>query len=186
MTKTKDLILKLRAVFKEKKDAEGLSYDKLLSLMEQDNEYTSKTTLSRLFGKNWEKHSFDYERTLIPIANALLDVENYEDDDDNSIKAFKSLLHFKMAVIDNNANEIAGLKESIEQLKAETAERINREKEKYHEKLQAETDKFQRSLDFAENQIDLKDKRIDQLMDMNHELMKQLLSCPNRGCKNEE
>ena len=185
MTKTKDLILKLREVYKEKKDSTGFSYDKLLSLMEQDNEFTSKSTLSRLFGKNWDSHSFDYERTLIPIANALLDVEKYEEDDDADTKAFKSLLQFKMSVIENNSKEIASLKETLETIKTESAEQINSEKAKYHEKLKAEMDKFQKSLDFATHQIALKDKRIDQLMDMNHELMTQLLSCPNRGCKNE-
>ena len=105
MTKSKDLIIKLREVQKEKK----ISYDKILSLMEQDGQFSSKSTLSRLFGDNWEKYSFDYENTLIPIANVLLDVENIEEDDDTETKAFKSLLKLKMSVIDDNARQIAEL-----------------------------------------------------------------------------
>ena len=58
MTNTRDLILKLRAVYKEK----NLSYDKMMSEMEQNGEFTSKSTLSRLFGNNWEQYSFDYEK----------------------------------------------------------------------------------------------------------------------------
>ena len=56
MTNTRDLILKLRAVYKEKKT----SYDILLSEMEQNGDFTSKSTLSRLFGNQWEKYTFDY------------------------------------------------------------------------------------------------------------------------------
>ena len=44
-----------------------------------------------------------------------------------------------------------------------------------NEKLKAETDKFQKSLDFAMHQIELKDKRIDQLLDANIKLLDQLL-----------
>ena len=53
--------------------------------MEQDGFYSSKSTLSRLFGDNWEKHKFGYEDTLIPIANVLLDVDNIEDDDEYEV-----------------------------------------------------------------------------------------------------
>ena len=169
MTKSKDLIIKLREVQKEKK----ISYDKILSLMEQDGQFSSKSTLSRLFGKNWEKYTFDYENTLIPIANVLLDVDNIEEDDDTETKAFKSLLRLKMSVIDDNARQIAELKEQIQEVS-------NKEKLKYSHKLEAETEKFQRSLDFAKKQIELKDKRIDQLLEANIQLLNQLLTCPCR------
>ena len=180
MTNTRDLILKLRAVYKEKK----ISYDQILSLMEQDGEFSSKSTLSRLFGDNWEKYSFDYERTLIPIANVLLDVETIEDDDDADTRAFKSLLRFKMSVIDENAKQIAELKKQIEEVS-------NKERAKYHEKLERETEKYQKSLDFAMSQIDLKDKRINQLMNANDRLsitndrlINQLMDCPLRKDSN--
>jgi len=173
MTNTRDLIAKLREVYKEK----DLSYDKLLSLMEQSDNYVSKSTLSRLFGKNWEQYSFDYENTLIPIANLLLDVED-EADDDSETKAFKSLLKFKMSVIDENAKQIAELKEQLKEVSS-------KERSKYAERLEKETEKFQKSLDFAMKQIELKDKRIDQLMDandrlsvMNNRMLEQFMDCP--------
>ena len=53
----------------------------------------------------------------------------------------------------------------------------------YHEKLAKETTNFQKSLDFAMHQIELKDKRIDQLMDSNIQLLNQLLACP---CKKND
>ena len=164
MTKSKDLIIKLREVQKEKK----ISYDKILSLMEQDGQFSSKSTLSRLFGKNWENYTFDYENTLIPIANVLLDVDNIEEDDDTETKAFKSLLKLKMSVIDDNARQIAELKEQIQEVS-------NKEKQKYQQKLAAEMAKFQKSLDFAMHQIELKDQRITQLLDANIQMLNRLL-----------
>jgi len=182
MTKSKDLIIKLREVQKEKK----ISYDKILSLMEQDGQFSSKSTLSRLFGDSWEKYSFDYENTLIPIANVLLDVENIEEDDDTETKAFKSLLKLKMSVIDDNARQIAELKEQVKEVS-------NREKLKYSQKLEAETENFQKSLDFAKRQIELKDKRIDLLMQqnerlsiMNNRMLEQFMDCPLKKDMNEE
>lgn len=180
MTNTHDLILKLRAVYKEKQT----SYDILLSEMEQNGEFTSKSTLSRLFGKNWEKYSFDYEKTLIPIANVLLDVEHFEDDDDADTKAYKSLLRFKMSVIDNNSKQ-------IEELKQQIAEVSTKERTKYLDKLEKETEKFQRSLDFLKHQVELKDQRIDLLMAANerlsvtnNQLISQVLDCPlKKGCE---
>ena len=184
MTNTRDLILKLREVYKEK----GLSYDKILSLMEQDGDFSSKSTLSRLFGDKWENYSFDYEKTLIPIANVLLDVENEEEDDDSDTKAFKSLLKLKMSVIDENAKQIAELKEQIKEVSS-------KERSKYAEKLAKETENFQKSLNFAKEQIALKDKRIDQLMDANdrlsitnNKLLNQFLNCPlnnNQNCQGD-
>ena len=180
MTNTRDLILKLRAVYKEK----NLSYDKMMSEMEQNGEFTSKSTLSRLFGNNWEKYSFDYEKTLIPIANVLLDVEHFEDDDDADTKAYKSLLRFKMSVIDNNTKQ-------IEELKHQIAEVSSKERTKYLDKLEKETEKFQKSLDFLKHQVELKDQRIDMLMAANDRLsitndrlINQLMDCPlKKGCE---
>ena len=162
MTNVKDVIIKLREVRKEK----GLSYDQILSMLETDGEYTSKSTLSRLFGNKWHEYSFDYERTILPIANILLDVDNIEDDDDLDTRAYKSILRLKKDIIQE-------LEKKVEKVESE-------EKAKYLEKLAEETEKFQRSLDFATHQIALKDKRIDQLMDDNSKLVNHILDCPYR------
>ena len=178
MTNVKDVILKLREVRKEK----GLSYDKILSMLEEDGEYTSKSTLSRLFGNKWAEYSFDYERTVLPIANILLDVDNIEADDDLDTKAYKSMLQFKMSIIDENARQIKELKEEISTVR-------DKERAKYSEKLEKETIQFQHSLDFMTQQIELKDKRIDMLMEandrlsiMNNKMLEQFLQCPLKVC----
>ena len=180
MTNTRDVILKLKEVKKEK----GLSLDKILIMVENNGEYISKSTLARVFKDNSENASFKYEETIRPIANALLDIENFEADDDPETLAFKSLLQLKMRVIDENSRKIAELQEQAK----ETA---NKEKLKYLEKLEKETEKFQRSLEFLKHQVELKDKRIDQLMDANDRLsitndrlINQLMDCPLRkDCK---
>jgi len=176
MTNTRDVILKLKEVKKEK----GLSLDKILIMVENNGEYISKSTLSRIFAEGSEEKSFRYEETIRPIANALLDIENYEDDDDSETKAFKSILKLKMRVIDENSKKIEELEEQVK----ETA---SKEKAKYHQKLSAELSKMQKSLDFAMRQIELKDRRIDQLMDANDRLsvtndrlINQLMDCPLR------
>ena len=170
MTKTKDVILKLKEVKKEK----GLSLDKILVLIEKNGEFISKSTLARVFADGSEESSFRYEETIRPIANALLDIETFEEDDDPETKAFKSILKLKMAVIDENSKKISELQEQA-----------GKEKQKYHDKLEKHDAQFQKSVEFLKKQIELKDKRIDQLLESNDrlliandQLLKRLISCP--------
>jgi len=168
MNTTKEVIIALKQV-KEEKD---LSLDKILDLMELNDPTTavSKTTLSRVFAKGSEDQLFRYETTLRPIASVLLD-ENIEVDDDTNTKGIKAILKLKKDIIDS-------LETKIKTVESE-------EKEKYRAKLEKETEKFQRSLDFVRNQIELKDKRIDHLLDENMKLVEanmkllhQFLQCP--------
>ena len=159
--------------------------DKILIMVENNGDYISKSTLARIFKDGSEDASFRYEETIRPIANALLDIEHYEEDDDPETLAYKSLLKLKMSVIDENSKKIAELQEQVK-------EKSNEEKAKYQDKLQKELDKFQRSLTFLKNQVELKDKRIDQLMDANDRLsitndrlINQLMDCPLRKDCNE-
>jgi transcriptional regulator with XRE-family HTH domain len=165
MTNTKDVILKL----KEVRDEKQLSYGDILELMEKNGDYLSKSTISRVFQDGSEDQSFRYEETIRPIAKALLDIETIEEDDTTDIKAMKSLLKLKIARI-----------EELEAL-------LENEKHKYHEKLAKESKHFQDSLSFMTNQIALKDKRIDalletttELMTTNNRLVNQLMECPLR------
>lgn len=160
MTNTKDIIIRLKEVRKEK----DLSYGDILDLMEKNGDFVSKSTLSKLFAEGSEEHpeKFRYENTLRPIANAILDMENIEETDDMDIQALKAILKYKI--------------ERIKELEAT----LDHEKIKSHEKLDKERDRFQRSLDFLKDQVTLKDKRIDQLLDANVKLLNQLLNCPCR------
>lgn len=165
MESTKELITLLKQIRQEK----NLSFDKILQMMEENGDYLSKSTLSRVFQDGSEDNgSFRYE-TLKPIADVLLDIEHIEVDDSTDTKAYKSILKLKKEIIDE-------LKSQNEQVKIT-----------YAEKLQEETDKFQRSVEFLKHQIELKDQRIDVLMQncadtmaTNNMLVRQLMDCPLR------
>jgi len=165
MESTKELITLLKQIRQEK----NLSFDKILAMMEENGDFLSKSTLSRVFQEGSEDNgSFRYE-TLKPIADVLLDVEHIESDDSTDTKAYKSMLKIKKEIIGE-------LKAANEQVKID-----------YADKLQEETEKFQRFLDFMKHQIELKDQRIDallatttELMTTNNKLVTQLMECPLR------
>ena len=172
MTNTKNIILKLKEVRKEK----DLSYSNILDLMEQNGDFVSKSTISRVFQDGSEDLSFRYEETIRPIAKALLDIETIEDDDDVDVQAMKSLLQYKIQRIEE-------LEHQIEQLESQ----IDKEKIKYHEKMEQERAAWSRSIEFLKEQVSLKDKRIDVLLEAVQvkdarfeELLTQILSCPCR------
>lgn len=178
MTNTRDIILKL----KEVRDEKGYSYNDILKLMEKNGEYLSKSTISRIFSDGSEDLSFRYEETIRPIANALLSIEEIEDNDDLDTQAMKSLLKYKIQRIEE-------LEKQINQLEGA----LDREKVKYHEKLDKERKQFDNRIDFLKNQIDLKDKRMDQLLEavftkdsQHQELLKLIMTCPARQGMNCE
>lgn len=169
MTNTKDLILKLKEVREEK----GFSYNDILELMEKNGDYLAKSTISRVFAEGSEEQGFRYEETIRPIANALLDIENDEETDDMDVRAMKALLKYKIQRIEE-------LEQQIEQLK--TA--LDKEKIKYHEKLDEKQEQFQRSIEFLKEQVAYKDKRMDLLLDsvsekdkLHKEMLEKILKC---------
>ena len=175
MTNTKDIILKLKEVRKEK----DLSYGNILELMEKNGDYVSKSTISRVFQDGSETQSFRYEETIRPIAKALLDIETIEEDDDVDVQAMKSLLQYKIQRIEE-------LEQQIEQMEAA----FNKERLSMHEKMEQERLTWARSIEFLKEQISFKDQRMDLLLkavqdkDSRYDtLLKLVLSCPCRKAK---
>ena len=169
MTNTKDIILKLKEVREEK----NLSFGDILDLMEKNNDYLSKSTISRVFAEGSEEQSFRYEETIRPIAKALLDMENIEADDNMDTRALKTLLKYKIERIEE-------LEQQIEQLRST----LDKEKIKYHEKMDAEREAWGRSIDFLKEQISYKDQRMDFLLDavkekdkLHREMLEKILKC---------
>lgn len=158
MTNCRDLILKLKEVNKEK----NLSYGEIEAITERNGEHVSIASISRVFAEGSENGSFRYENTLKPIANAILDIDTIEEDDDLDTQGLKIMLKYKA--------------EKIKELEAA----LDHEKVKHIEKREKDREQFQKRLDFLKAQVDLKDKRIDQLLDINIKLLTQLLTCPCR------
>lgn len=170
MTNSKELVLTLKEVRTEK----NLSFDKILDMMKENGDFLSKSTLSRVFADGSENKTFRYEDTLRPIARVLLDIETVEPDDDTDTRGLKSVINFKKELLFEYEKQ-------IEELKAKIKETEQREKNKFHERLEAETIKFQENLAFLNRQVELKDERITQLLDANIKLLDQILLC--QKCK---
>lgn len=183
---TKEIALAIQKVAKER----NLSYDAIYEMNVKRNEedpsfpVVSISTLSRLLREGGENGKYSYEDTLRPLAALLLDVNEFDSQDKSSAEALMSILHFKKDIIDENSRRIAGLEEELSSVKSLAQKQVDEEKEKYHRKLELETEKYQKTMAFAMNQIELKDKRIDQLMEDNHKLLEQLLAC--NKCKRGE
>lgn len=151
MTNSRDLILKL----KEVKERDKLSLGDIETRTEENGEHVSKTTLSRVFSEGSEDNQFKFESTLKPIANALLDIDTIEEDDDLDTQGLKIMLKYKAT--------------KIKELEAE----LDHAKVKYHEKLEKERAQSRSSIDFLKEQIALKDKRMDMLLEAIFEKDKQ-------------
>jgi transcriptional regulator with XRE-family HTH domain len=143
MNKTKEVILKL----KEVKEQRGLSLNEIVDLVEKNGDYISRSSVQRVFSDGSEDVSFRYEETIRPIANALLDIDTIEDSDNMDIQAMKTLLQYK--------------NKRIEELESQ----LDKEKLRYHEKLEKERERFNNSIEFLKKQVALKDRRIDILLD---------------------
>ena len=133
---------------KERKIKDEITFPRILERMEKNGKFVSLTTLRRVFADGSEANaaSFNYETTLLPIAEALLDVEDVPTAADNpyakEIDALKAVLHVQN-------EEIARLHEIKEHLE----DRIT----------------------FLISQIELKDKRMDQKDEIIKKLMEKCL-----------
>lgn len=169
MVKIKDIIIKLKEVREEK----NLSFNDIIDMMEKNGDYISKSTLSRVFADGSEDHGFRYEITIRPIAKALLDIENIEDDDTMDVQAMKTILKYK-------SDRISELENHIKEL--ETA--LDKQKIKANEKIEHEREAFNRSIEFLKEQVSYKDKRMDFLLEsvqekdkLHREMLERILKC---------
>ena len=73
-TKAQELIRQL----KEIKQSNEITYPRIMERMEKNGKFVSLTTLRRVFASGSESNadSFNYENTLLPIAEALMSVED--------------------------------------------------------------------------------------------------------------
>ena len=162
MSYTQEIITKLKKVKAEKQ----LSLQEILDLMKQNGDYSSKSTLSRVFANGSEEKYFKYEETIRPIAKVLLDMETIEDNDTTDVQAMKTILKYKMDWI-----------RELEKQNRELKEQLAYEKLHYHEKLDKERSKYESIIEFRSHQIEKKDERIDRLLEMVKKLMEHCENC---------
>lgn len=159
MIDQREIILKL----KEAKIERNLSINDIVNLT---GNYLSKTTVQRVFADGSENTSFRYEDTIRPLVKALLDIDTIEDSDDMDTKALKSLLKLKNQRI-----------EELETL-------LQEEKIKSIEKMEKERKHYESHIALLNEQIAIKDKRmdaqaekIDRKDEQYTELVNRLLNC---------
>jgi transcriptional regulator with XRE-family HTH domain len=154
MNNTKEIILKLKEVREQK----HLSLNDVVTLVENNGDYISRSTVQRVFQDGSEENNFKYDDTLRPIANALLDIDRIESEDDLGTQALKVLLQYK--------------NQRIQELEAQ----LDKEKLRAIDKLDAERERSYRSIEFLKDQVSKKDSRIDMLL-------KHIMECPYRNCE---
>lgn len=108
----------------------------------------SPSTVTRIFADGSENQSFRYD-SIRPIAQMLLGIDDLDEGDEDE-KALKAIIQFKDA--------------KIKELEMKLLE----EREKHEKKLEKERSEYRRSIDFLKHQIELKDDRIDLLLEMVH------------------
>jgi bacterioferritin (cytochrome b1) len=155
MVTTKDLIAKL----KEVKEERQLSYDAIIALVEENGGSVSKASLSRIFSGKSDDHGF-IETTLLPVANALLDVDTIEENDNTDERAMKTLLRYK-------SERLSELEKQLADIDVE-----------YNKKMDSEREQWTRTINFLKNQIEKKDERIDTLFRLYTNLLEQYTRCP--------
>ena len=113
LTRSQELIRQL----KEIKQKNEITYPRIMERMEKNGKFVSLTTLRRVFADNSESNAqtFSYENTLLPIAEALLNVEDLPTPADSpyakEIDGLKAVIHVQN-------EEIARLHEMKEHLEA--------------------------------------------------------------------
>lgn len=163
MNNSKEIILKLKEVRLEKE----LSLNDIVDLVEKNGDFVSRSSVQRVFADGSENVTFKYDETIRPIANALLDIDRIETEDDLDTQALKILLQYKNQRI-----------QELEQL-------LDKEKLKYHEKLEKEREQSRKSIEFLKEQVAYKDKRMDLLLESVdkkdkrlEELITHIMNCP--------
>ena len=140
LTRSQELIKQL----KEIKETHEITYPRIIERMEKNGKYVSLTTLRRVFAEGSEVNAsnFNYESTLLPIAEALLNVEDLPTPENSPY-----------------AKEIDGLKAVIHVQNEEIA-RLHELKEHLEERIT-----------FLLEQIDKKDRRMDEKEETIQKLM---------------
>ena len=132
---------------KDIKTKNEITYPRIIERMEKNGKFVSLTTLRRVFADGSEKiaDSFSYENTLMPIAEALLNAEDVPTPDSPYAAEIDGL----KAVIHVQNEEIARLHEMKEHLESR--------------------------ITFLLEQIEKKDRRMDEKDELIRKLMDKVL-----------
>lgn len=142
LTRSQELIKQL----KEVKAKNEITYPRIIERMEKNGKFVSLTTLRRVFADGSENNAgnFSYENTLLPIAEALFNVEDMPTPEGPYAKEIDGL----KAVIHVQNEEIARLHDMKEHLESRVT--------------------------FLLEQIEKKDRRMDEKDELINKLMQKV------------
>lgn len=121
---------------KEAKERREFTYPRIMERMEKNGKYVSLTTLRRVFadGSEINASSFNYETTLLPIAEVLLEAEEVPTPEDSpyakDIDALKAVIH----VQNEEIARLHDLKEHLESRVTFLLEQIEKKDRRMDEK----------------------------------------------------
>lgn len=147
-------IASIIANLKKVREEEGLTYQKIVDMVEKSGYSVSIGTVKRVFADGSEAFGWQYENTLKPIADVVLGI--YSPSEDVSAAEADTM----KAIIDYKSDRIADLEAQL----ARTEE------------------SYRRRIDFLKHQISLKDERIDRRDSMIEKLLDTLLVFKHKGC----
>ena len=162
MTDTREIILKLKKVRQEK----NLS---LNDIVDMTDGMVSKSTIQRVFADDSENTSFRYNDTIRPLVKAMLDVEEIEETDDMDTKALKSLLKLKIARIEELEHQVEHLQTTLDKERIKGFEKFESERKLLHDRIT-----------FLTSQIDIKDKRMNEMKEQFNKKDEQYTQLVNR------
>lgn len=141
LTRSQELIKRL----KETKARDEITYPRIMERMEKNGKFVSLSTLRRVFadGSELNATNFSYENTLLPIAEALLNIEDVPTPSDSPY-----------------ATEIDGLKAVVHVQNEEIARLLE-----LKEHLEARVTFLLEQIDKKDRRMDEKDAIISRLMD---------------------
>lgn len=149
----KDIVLRLKAV----REKEKLSITDIMSRLEAAGENVSESAVRRVFRDNSETDlGFTYQKVLKPIADVLL-AEEEESASDPALLEKNEALH---AIIREKNRTIEMLQDKVDKLT---------------EQMDAFRKEYDLRLRFLRDQIELKDKRMDEKDEIIHRLMDKCL-----------
>ena len=112
LKKSQELITQLKEAKREKE----ITYPRIMERLEKNGKFISLTTLRRVFADGSERNdSFNYETTLLPLAEVLLNVEDVPTPD---MSPYAKEIDGLKAVIHVQNEELARLHEMKEHLEA--------------------------------------------------------------------
>ena len=157
---TQEIILKLKAV----KESEHITIKEIMAMLDDKGENLSETTIRRIFAENSENEdSFSYDRTIRPIAEVLLS--------EDEAKETKNSSHAKNELLMTMIHEKNGV---IERLN-EKVELLNDQIEKMRVQLDTVKAEYDRRVTFLRDQIEKKDRRMDEKDQMINLLLEKVL-----------